>query len=86
MVVVVVAVFGGIHLESLSHPLLFLAALADLGEDGLGDFGDCTHLDVSGVLDDSDGHCHELVDGGVVAGPAGLGGPGVGLDRLGPFL
>ena len=68
VIVAAAVVFGGIHLESLSHLLLFLAALADLGEDGLGDFGDCTHLDVSGVLDDSDGHCHELVDGDVGAG------------------
>ena len=64
--VVVVAVFGGIHLESLSHLLLFLAALADLGEDGA--FGDLIHLDVSGDLDGPDGHCHELVDSGVVVG------------------
>ena len=67
--VVVVAVFGGIHLESLSHLLLFLAALADLGEDGA--FGDLIHLDVSGDLDGPDGHCHELAV--VVVGPVGLG-------------
>ena len=75
-VVVVVAVFGGIHLESLSHLLLFLAALADLGEDGLGDFGDAfgdlIHVEVSGDLDGPDGHCHD-VDGVAVVGPVGLG-------------
>ena len=54
-VFVVVAVFGGIHLESLSH--LFLAALADLGDDGLGDFGDLIHVEVSGDVDGPDGHC-----------------------------
>ena len=71
--VILVAVFGGIHLESLSHLLLFLAAgLADLGEDGLGDFGVLIHLVVSGDLDGPDGHCHELA-GGVVVGPVGLG-------------
>ena len=43
-----------------------MAALADLGEDGA--FGDLIHLDVSGDLDGPDGHCHELVDSGVVVG------------------
>ena len=77
---VVVAVFGGIHLESLSHLLLFLAALADLVEVGFGDFGDLTHLEVSGDLDGPDGHCHELVDGVVVVGPVGFGaGAGAGV-------
>ena len=73
-----VVIFGGIHFESLSHLLLFLAAgLADLGVDvGFGDFGAFTHLDVSGVLDGPDGHCHD-VD---VVGPVGL---GVGVGAAG---
>ena len=66
-----VAVLGGVHLESLSHLLLFLAALANLGENGA--FGDLIHLEVSGDLDGPDGHCHELVDGVVVVGLVGLG-------------
>ena len=72
--------FGGIHLESLSHLLLFLAALADLGEDGLGDFGDFTHLEVSGRgWDGPDGHCHDADV--VVVGPVGLGvGVGAGVE------
>ena len=62
-------IVGGIHLESLSHLSLFLAAgFAGLGEDGLGDVGALIHLDVSGDLDCPDGHCHELVDSGVVVG------------------
>ena len=68
LVGVIVAVafnFGGIHFESLSHLSFLLAGLADLGDVGLGGF---THLDVSGVLDGSDGHCHELVGGGVAVG------------------
>ena len=69
--------FGGTHLESLSHLSLFLdVGLADLGEDGLGAFGDFTHFDVSGDVDGSDGHCHDVA--GVVVGPVGLG-VGVGV-------
>ena len=76
--VIVVAVLGGVHLESLSHLLLFLAALANLGENGA--FGDLIHLEVSGDLDGPDGHCHELVDGVVVVGPVGFGaGAGAGV-------
>ena len=59
-----VAVLGGIHLESLSHlSSFFLAAgLVDLGDD----FGDLIHVEVSGDLDGPDGHCHD--DGGVGTG------------------
>ena len=60
-------------MESLSHLSFFLVVLAVLGVDGLGAFGDFTHLEVSGDLDGPDGHCHELVDGVVVVGPVGLG-------------
>ena len=59
-----VVIFGGIHLESLSHLSFFLAAgFADLGEDGFGALGDFTHFDVSVDVNGPDGHCHELVDG-----------------------
>ena len=80
VIVAAAVVFGGIHLESLSHLLLFLAALADLGDDGLGDFGDFTHLEVSGDSDGPDGHCHEVV--GVGAG----GDVGVAADEVVIFL
>ena len=58
----VAAVFilaGGFHLESLSH-----AGFA-------GDFGGFIHFEVSGGLDEPDGHCHDdgvVVGAGVVAG------------------
>ena len=65
-VFVVVAVFGGTHLESLSHLSFLLAGLTDLGD--VGAFGGLIHLEVSGDLDGPDGHCHELVDSGVVVG------------------
>ena len=55
-------IVGGIHLESLSHLSSFFAGLVFL----TGNFGDLTHLDVSGRLGVPDGHCHELVDGVVV--------------------
>ena len=38
----------------------------------MADFGDLIHLEVSGDLDVSDGHCHELVDGGVVVVGVGV--------------
>ena len=77
--VVVAFNFGGTHLESLSHLSFLLAALADLGEDGLEALGDFIHLEVSGDLDGSDGHCHELVDSGaaVVVGVGVEAGVGV---------
>ena len=62
VIVAAAVVFGGIHLESLSHLSSLLAGLAGLGDD----FGDLIHVEVSGDVDGPDGHCHEVV--GVGAG------------------
>ena len=74
--------FGGIHLESLSHLSFFLAGL-------VGDFGGLIHLDVSVVLGESDGHCHDDGGGGGGAGTLQFGsfadlgvGVGVGVSSL----
>ena len=66
VIVAAAVVFGGLHLESWSHLSFLLAGFTDLGD--VGAFGGLIHLEVSGDLDGPDGHCHELVDSGVVVG------------------
>ena len=73
VIVAAAVVFGGIHLESLSHLSFFFADLAD--------FGDLIHWEVFGDVDGPDGHCHDSVV--VVVGPVGLGVGVVGVGVVG---